>query len=117
MNTIKQSDSTNDFVLTQDGTDYAIATGVEAYGIIIADAIRTLVGELQLDVQRGIDYENTVFSSASKLIQWKSDVQDAVSEFDFVVSIKSFEAKVVDGNTVSYRLEVVTDSGLTVVTD
>lgn len=117
MNAIKQSDSTNDFVLTQDGTDYAIATGVEAYGIIIADAIRTLVGELQLDVQRGIDYENTVFASASRLIQWKRDVQDAVTEFDFVKSVKTFEANVVDGNTVSYRLEVVTDSGLTVVTD
>lgn len=117
MTTIKQIDHTNDIGLTADGKDYAVSSGTEAYGFIIADAIRTLVGELQLDIQRGIDYENTVFASASRLIQWKRDVQDAVTAFDFVKSVKAFEAKVVDGNTVSYRLEVVTDSGLTVVTD
>ena len=36
--------------------DIRTVDGVEAYAVIIGDAIRTVRGELQLDTERGVPY-------------------------------------------------------------
>lgn len=118
MNTLSQSPSTNDIVI--ENGDIKLAFDKEAYAIIIADCIRTLKGEIQLDVELGIPYMETVFTSQSLISKWKASVRRAVMNFPFVDGISYFEASVEsDGpdKRVVFSMKVMTDKGIIEVTD
>ena len=87
-------------------------TGKQAYADIIGDTIRTVSGELQLDVNRGVPYFETVFKSVNGIDIWKDDVRKIVNGLSFVKSIVSFD---VSWNPVSrklnYEMVVETDEG------
>lgn len=91
---------------------FALATGREAYGTVIADAVRTLKGELQLDVEAGIPYLETVFESRGKVEQWKYYVRERIRQFPFVRGVDDFVTSF-DGETgkLTYSLVVRTDEG------
>ena len=72
--------------------DIRTVDGVEAYAVIIGDAIRTVRGELQLDTERGVPYFETVFKSVNGIDIWKGDVRKRVLALSFVSSIDSFSA-------------------------
>lgn len=114
-----QSEGTNDFVLVgRDKKDIQMSFDKEAYAIIIADCIRTLKGELQLDVEAGIPYIETVFTSPSLLTKWKAAVRRKVLSLPFVESIVAFDAKVIgdmNDSKVTFSMTVTTDNGITEV--
>lgn len=118
MNTISQSPSTHDIVI--EDRDIKLAFDKEAYAIIIGDCIRTLKGEIQLNVELGIPYMETVFTSQSLISKWKASVRRAVMNFPFVDGISYFEASVEsDGpdRKVVFSMKVMTDKGIIEVTD
>lgn len=92
-------------------TYISVSEGKDAYGIIIADAIRTLVGELQLDLGRGIDYENTVWLNSRKKTEWERQVLARVLGYDFVESVIGFRTWM-EGQTLRYELTVKTVDGI-----
>lgn len=98
-----------DIYLTDAG-DFAFRSDREAYGNIIADAIRTLEGELQLNVEGGIPYQRTIWKSVSELNIWEIYVRDAVNALSFVSGIDDFIVNV-DGSHLDYTLVVSTDAG------
>jgi hypothetical protein len=90
----------------------AVSRGRDAYANSISATLRTLQGELQLDVEAGIPYIETIFESYNNIELWKHRVREAVESFDFVVSIDSFTAKWDTAtNTLSYTLVITTTQG------
>lgn len=115
MLTFSQNRQTND-IETVAGTNgkkhISFSTGKQAYADIIGDTIRTVSGELQLDVNRGVPYFETVFKSVNGIDIWKNDVRKIVNGLSFVKSIVSFD---VSWNPISrklnYEMVVETDDG------
>lgn len=109
MTTLSQNAS-NDIYLTSDG-DFAMSEGQESYGLILADAVRTLRGEIQLDVSIGIPYETTVWHSRGRLAMWKHYVKDTIGRYAFVTGIHRFDASVDDKGVLNYDIVIGTDKG------
>ena len=95
--------------------DIRTVDGVEAYAVIIGDAIRTVRGELQLDTERGVPDFETVFKSVNGIDIWKNDVRKRVLEFPFVKSIDSFDVSYAY-RKLEYTMRLTTDSGDVTVT-
>ena len=118
MTTFSQNPETNDIethTVTVGGVTkryLSFNTGKQAYADIIGDTIRTVSGELQLDVNRGVPYFETVFKSVNGIDIWKNDVRKIVNGLSFVKSIVSFD---VSWDPVSrklnYEMVVETDKG------
>lgn len=110
MKTLSQS-STNDMSIDADGI-LSVTTGRLSYADIIADIIRTLKGEIQLDENIGIDYMGTVFKSVSRTHIWKYYVSQAIEALPFVHGIVSFDASYVSKTkAMNYKLVIQTDAG------
>ena len=95
--------------------DIRTVDGVEAYAVVIGDAIRTVRGELQLDTERGVPYFETVFKSVNGIDIWKNDVRKRVLEFTFVKSIDSFDVSYAN-RKLEYTMHLTTDAGDVTVT-
>ena len=95
--------------------DIRTVDGVEAYAVIIGDAIRTVRGELQLDTERGVPYFETVFKSVNGIDIWKNDVRKRMLEFPFVESIDSFDVSYAN-RKLEYTMHLTTDAGDVTVT-
>ena len=95
--------------------DIRTVDGVEAYAVVISDAIRTVRGELQLDTERGVPYFETVFKSVNGIDIWKNDVRKRVLEFPFVKSIDSFDVSYAN-RKLEYTMRLTTDAGDVTVT-
>lgn len=108
MTTLKQIGSTED-IFFENG-DLALAHGKEAYGIIISDAIRTLLGEIQLNIEEGIDYFGTVFENINGIPMWRSAVRKKILSYPFVKSIGEIRSEIVD-HTLKYSIDIYTDEG------
>ena len=110
MKTFSQ-DSHNDIRIGSDG-QFATVDGLDAYSTVIADVVRTVRGELQLDIERGVPYFDTVFKSVNGIDIWKNDVRKRVLALSFVRSIDSFSASWKPENHIlSYSMTVSTDNG------
>ena len=110
MKTFSQ-DSHNDIRIGSDG-QFATVYGLDAYSTVIADVVRTVRGELQLDMERGVPYFETVFKSVNGIDIWKNDVRKRVLALSFVRSIDSFSASWKPENHIlSYSMTVSTDNG------
>ena len=95
--------------------DLKVVDGIEAYAVIIGDAIRTVRGELQLDTEHGVPYFETVFKSVNGIDIWKNDVRKRVLEFPFVKSIDSFDVSYAN-RKLEYTMRLTTDAGDVTVT-
>ena len=110
MKTFSQ-DSHNDIRIGSDG-QFATVDGLDAYSSVIADVVRTIRGELQLDMERGVPYFETVFKSINGIDIWKSEVRKRVLALSFVRSIDSFSASwKTENHILSYSMTVSTDNG------
>lgn len=120
MLTFSQRFAVNDIGVVEDsnGKAYiAFATGKESYANIIGDAVRTFLGELQLDIEAGIPYLETVFDTPNDIDLWKYNVSRVVEDFPFVVSIDLFHTEFeASSNKLIYRMEVTTDDGVIEIT-
>lgn len=103
-----------DISLTSVG-DFQFSTDKSAYGMILEDAIRTLEGEMQLDTERGIPYQRTIWQSSKNLAVWEIYVREAVNKYPFVVNIESLITSVNDDGVMTYSMTILTDDGTVVV--
>ena len=115
MLTFSQNRQTND-IETVAGTNgkkhISFSTGKESIANIIGDTVRTVCGELQLDVNRGVPYFETVFKSVNGIDIWKNDVRKIVNGLSFVKSIVSFDVSWDPLNRkLNYEMVVETDEG------
>ena len=121
MITFSQNPATNDIethAVTSGGATkryLSFNNGKQAYADIIGDTIRTVSGELQLDVNRGVPYFETVFKSVNGIDIWKNDVRKRVLEFPFVKSIDSFDVSYAN-RKLEYTMRLTTDAGDVTVT-
>ena len=121
MTTFAQNPETNDIethAVTVGGVTkryLSFNNGKQAFADIIGDAIRTVSGELQLDVNRGVPYFETVFKSVNGIDIWKNDVRKRVLEFQFVKSIDSFDVSYAN-RRLEYTMRLTTDAGDVTVT-
>ena len=107
-------DSHNDIRIGSDG-QFVTVDGLDAYSTVIADVVRTVRGELQLDTERGVPYFETVFKSVNGIDIWKNDVRKRVLEFPFVKSIDSFDVSYAN-RKLEYTMRLTTDAGDVTVT-
>ena len=121
MTTFSQNPETNDIEthsVTVGGATkryLSFNTGKKAYADIIGDTVRTVSGELQLDVNRGVPYFETVFKSVNGIDIWKNDVRKRVLGFPFVKSIDSFDVSYAN-RKLEYAMRLTTDAGNVTVT-
>ena len=101
--------NSNNDIFATDGI-LAVSSGKDAQAHIIADAIRTLEGELQLDIEAGIPYQRTVWESRSKINIWQHFVRERVLAFPFVQEIISFTVDLGTEHLLHYTLTVRTDN-------
>lgn len=101
--------NSNHDIYTVDGL-IAVASGKDAQAHIIADAIRTLEGELQLDVESGIPYERTIWTSRANVSIWEHFVRQKVLSFPFVQEIISLDINLGTEHQLHYTLTVCTDN-------
>lgn len=113
MKALRQTTETHDIYQTPGVAyiDFATGSDKDAYAAIIGDAIRTVKGELQLDVESGIPYFATVFDRADKVNIWKHYVEKKILGYDFVVGISKFNVDVIDNSTLKYDMVVDTIDG------
>ena len=118
MTTFSQNPETNDIdthAVTVGGVTkryLSFNNGKQAYADIIGDAIRTVSGELQLDVNRGVPYFETVFKSVNGIDIWKDDVRKIMNGLSFVKSIVSFDVSWDPiSRKLNYEMVVETDDG------
>lgn len=118
MLTFSQNKQTNDIethAVTVGGVTkryLSFNTGKQAYADIIGDTVRTVSGELQLDVNRGVPYFETVFKSVNGIDIWKNDVRKIVNGLSFVKSIVSFDVSWEPiSRKLKYEMVVETDDG------
>lgn len=116
MKTLEQNGA-HDIVLTPDG-DFSFVEDVDAYATIIADAVRTLIGELQLDIEAGIPWLETIFNSPRDIDLWKHNVIKTTEAFPFVDVVDYIEAQFnSETNTLNYSMKVKTNKGIVEVTN
>ena len=117
MITFSQSSSNNDLYLDANG-QLAVSTGREAYADIMADAIRTMRGELWSDTGFGVEYFGTVFARSNSIEAWKVQMRSIIQGFDFVKSISEFNTEY-DSNshTLNFKIVIETDQGTVEVDD
>lgn len=90
----------------------AFVSGKDAHANVIANAVRTLIGELQLDVEAGIPWMDSVFNEIGDTSLWEHRVREAIESFDFVVSIDEFTADYnYSSKTLKYHIVVTTSEG------
>lgn len=123
MKAFRQKNGNNDIYLNENATifrqgieipvmEIAMSTDKNAYAYIIGDAIRTVMGELQLDSENGIPYFATVFDRSDKLNIWKHYVSKKILGFDFVTGIPKFDAEIIgDDRVLKYDMTVKTIDG------
>lgn len=99
-----------DISLTSAG-DFQFSADKSAYGTILEDAVRTLEGEMQLDTERGIPYQRTIWQSSRNLAVWEIFMREAVSRYPFVVNIEDFTVNVDGNGALSYTMTILTDDG------
>lgn len=110
MKTLTQ-DSNNDIILDGNG-QISVSSDIDAYKFILEDAVRTILGEVQLNTNMGVPYFTTVFSDKRDILLWKDRMKEIVMGYDFVLSVYNFDVKVDYMNkTLSYTMNITTTSG------
>lgn len=112
MSTLLTNDN-NDIYIDSTGS-LVFADGKEATAQIIKNVLLTQRGELQLAINEGIPYFETVLGNNPDVYVWESYMVDAAEKVEHVQKVVSMESKV-EGNTLRYTMQVQTDFGLVTV--
>lgn len=117
MTTFSQNFPGYDIGLDSNGM-LAFVSGKEAYANMIANAVRTLTGELQLDVEAGIPWMDSVFNEIGNTSLWEHRVREVIEDFDFVDAIESFVAEYnFATKTLKYQITISTTEGIVEVSN
>ena len=110
VNTIARDPETCDMYLDAYG-NIALVSGKEAYAQIINAKMRTVVGEIQLNMRKGLPYFETIFENSTLLRVWESEAIKMLEALSFVIEVESFVCNV-EGTTVKYTSRIRTDRGV-----
>ena len=77
---------------------------------IVDAVVKTRLGELILDTERGIPYLEGAFLNSEGRARWASAMRQSVEELDFVTEINDFTWEVSNG-TITYSMAITTDDG------
>ena len=82
--------------------EIAVSEGVEAAATVVQNVVNTQRGELQFNVLRGVPYLETIFSHPDRLMEWETEMREAIESLPFVDAIESFET-IVERENVKHR--------------
>lgn len=88
----------------------AISEGVEAIAQACQCAIRTLRGELALNVDEGIPYFDVLYTNFPNLDLLKAYMMENIQKIDGVIAIKSINFDI-NGEKLNYVMEIKTTEG------
>jgi hypothetical protein len=101
--------SNNDIYL--DGNNnIAMKKDINAIADIVLNKVRTNLGELQFNIDLGIPYFTTIFTSTPNFDLWQKFVEDSALSLDNVIEIVSF-SKEINNYVLSYSMTIKTDFG------
>ena len=86
-----------------------IATGLDAYRVAAECAARTVIGEAIFDIERGVNYDRSVFSDTNLNI-FEASMRKTLLNVPHTVAIKSLLVDV-EGDTLKYTAELQSDYG------
>ena len=98
----------NDLYLEAGGL--AILHDADAQCSVIESILQTQKGELQFDKDKGIDYFGTVLQNVTYIDFWAAQVQDRISELDFVASVDDFTYRFDSATSTLYWSMTVTNN-------
>lgn len=101
----------NDIKLDQRG-NVMFNTEAEAVADRVDAAVKTHLGELQLNIEKGIDYEDTIFKHRKYAQQWANQMREAILNDEEVERVDSFDYEI-DGETLKYTVVFTTTYGTT----
>jgi len=104
----------NDLFIGTDG-NLVIRTGLLAVRDACANAAKAQLGEMVLDVNRGIPNFQTVWIGNPNIAQFEAALQKALSAVDGVTRVLGINTRVQNG-VLSYTAGILTAYGQTVVT-
>lgn len=105
--------SNNDIYL--DGNNnIAMKKDINAIADIILNKVRTNLGELQFNIDLGIPYFTTIFTSTPNFDLWQKFVEDSALSLDNVTEIVDFN-KTIQNNTLTYSMTINTNLGVITV--
>lgn len=99
----------NDIYRGTDG-NLTFVSGLEAVLQLCEHAMKTRLGEVELDSDEGIPYFDVVFVGAPNLIQFEAASRKTLLAVDGVVEIIDFKMSLVD-NTLTYLADIKTVYG------
>lgn len=94
----------------------AIFTDLEAVAQHTRQAVQARRGEMIYAENRGINYLSNVLGNTPNLLQFESEVRQAINRIPNVLSVLNFEADIIN-NQLTYTIEIQTPFGVTTVSD
>lgn len=105
--------SNNDIYL--DGNNnIAMKKDINAIADIVLNKVRTNLGELQFNIDLGIPYFTTIFTSTPNFDLWQKFVEDSALSLNNVTEIVDFN-KTIQNNTLTYSMTINTNLGVITV--
>lgn len=101
----------NDIKLDQRG-NIMMLEGAKAVVDRVDAALKTHSGELQLNIEKGIPYEETVFRHRKYAQQWASLMRETILNDDEVERVDSFDYEI-EGDVLKYTVVFTTKYGTT----
>lgn len=102
--------NTNNDIFLDDLGNISVVESLDAETKIIENVIKTQRGELQLEIEKGVPYFETIFSSSGDVSIWQNFMTDEVESVEGVIRVESFDVKITE-NTLSYEMNILTDYG------
>ena len=120
MNTIRTFDreydngdlAINDIALDETGKNVLMLDGQEAVMRVLKHRVDTRKYECQYDMNKGVDYFNTIFQKSSLIPLWISNMIEEITNSPDIVSVEYFHPEVnYETQKLSYRCGVITSNG------
>lgn len=90
---------------------FDIVSGDMAKAQIIEAAVRTRIGEMALDNERGLPYFGTIFTSRVYADDLKEALKERIEELDFVSAVVSLDAQIERDGIFAYQAKIALKDG------
>ncbi len=102
----------NDIALDESGKNILMLDGQEAVMRVLKHRVDTRKYECQYDMNKGVDYFNTIFQKSSLIPLWISNMIEEITNSPDIVSVEYFHPEVnYETQKFSYRCGVITSNG------
>lgn len=102
----------NDIALDESGKNVLMLDGQEAVMRVLKHRVDTRKYECQYDMNKGVDYFNTIFQKSSLIPLWISNMIEEITNSPDIVSVEYFHPEVnYETQKLSYRCGVITSNG------